>query len=54
MHRDIKPMNILIDENRVAKIADMAASKSLNKNQSSFGTKAHGSAGWQAAEVLLD
>lgn len=54
VHRDIKPMNILIDEKGTVKIADMASGKSLHKDQSSFRTQAHGSAGWQPAEVLLN
>lgn len=52
VHRDIKPMNILIDQFCNAKIADMASGKSLRANQASFGTHGHGSFGWQPAEVL--
>mmetsp|Transcript_6716 Transcript_6716/g.11956 ORF Transcript_6716/g.11956 Transcript_6716/m.11956 type:complete len:715 (-) Transcript_6716:1355-3499(-) len=51
VHRDIKPMNILIDQFNNAKIADMASGKTLKANQS-FGTHGHGSFGWQPAEVL--
>mgnify|MGYP001032617077 FL=1 len=53
VHRDIKPMNILIDFQGNAKIADMASGKTLKTDQSSFGTKAYGSLGWQSPEVLL-
>lgn len=54
VHRDLKPMNILIDARGRAKIADMASAKALRHDQSSYGTQAHGSAGWQPAEVLLN
>jgi len=54
VHRDLKPMNILIDCKGRAKIADMASAKALKQDQSSYGTQAHGSAGWQPAEVLLN
>lgn len=54
VHRDLKPMNILIDGKGRAKIADMASAKALKQDQSSYGTQAHGSAGWQPSEVLLN
>lgn len=54
VHRDIKPMNILIDSKNIAKIADMASGKRLAKDASSFGTQAHGSSGWQPKEVLTN
>jgi hypothetical protein len=52
VHRNIKPMNILIDQFCNAKIANMASGKSLRPNQASFGTHDQGSFGWQPAEVL--
>ena len=54
VHRDIKPMNILIDNKFNAKIADMASGNRLGKDVSSFGTQLHGSSGWQSKEVLLN
>lgn len=53
IHRDIKPMNILINSSGNAKIADMATGKSLQKDETSYATQAHGSLGWQASEVVL-
>ena len=67
VHRDIKPHNILINMNKVAKICDMGLGKKLEFNTSyggstSYGVKSPsgndnttggvGSIGWQAVEVL--
>lgn len=54
VHRDVKPMNILIDGQGNGKIADMASGTKLNKNASTYETMAMGSIGWQATEILLN
>ena len=45
VHRDIKPMNILIDSQGNGKIADMASGTKL-KDASTYETVAMGSIGW--------
>ncbi|OMO61210.1 hypothetical protein CCACVL1_23681 [Corchorus capsularis] len=52
IHCDIKPQNVLLDENYTAKIADFGLSKLLNKDQTRTDTKVRGTMGYLAPEWL--
>ncbi|EKE40083.1 hypothetical protein ENUP19_0275G0018 [Entamoeba nuttalli] len=55
VHRDIKPLNVLIDENRGIRITDFGLAKKLDPSTSSFSNSTtKGSIGWQAPEMLDD
>ncbi|KAI4317810.1 hypothetical protein L6164_025648 [Bauhinia variegata] len=52
IHCDIKPQNVLLDANYIAKIADFGLSKLLNKDQSRTNTNFRGTIGYIAPEWL--
>ncbi|XP_030531756.2 G-type lectin S-receptor-like serine/threonine-protein kinase SD2-5 [Rhodamnia argentea] len=52
VHMDIKPQNILLDENFNAKVADFGLSKLLDRDQSQAATTMRGTPGYMAPEWL--
>ncbi|XP_060210963.1 G-type lectin S-receptor-like serine/threonine-protein kinase LECRK2, partial [Lycium barbarum] len=50
IHCDIKPQNVLLDENLTAKIADFGIAKLLGKDQTRTTTKIRGTRGYVAPE----
>ncbi|KAM7497805.1 hypothetical protein LguiA_022219 [Lonicera macranthoides] len=52
IHLDIKPQNILLDENYNAKLADFGLSKLVDRNQSQVMTTMRGTPGYLAPEWL--
>lgn len=54
LHCDIKPENILLDENFNAKVSDFGLAKLLNKEQSQVFTTMRGTRGYLAPEWLLN
>ncbi|KAI3465874.1 hypothetical protein Pfo_022537 [Paulownia fortunei] len=52
IHLDIKPQNILLDENYNAKLADFGLSKLIDRNQSQVVTTMRGTPGYLAPEWL--
>ncbi|KAK3405160.1 hypothetical protein EUGRSUZ_K01410 [Eucalyptus grandis] len=52
VHMDIKPQNILLDENFNAKIADFGLSKIIDRDQSQIVTTMRGTPGYMAPEWL--
>jgi len=53
LHLDIKPQNILLDKNFVAKVADFGLAKLTNRDQSLVMTQMRGTPGYLAPEWLL-
>ncbi|XP_002454975.2 G-type lectin S-receptor-like serine/threonine-protein kinase SD2-5 [Sorghum bicolor] len=51
-HLDIKPQNILLDDNFNAKVADFGLSKLIERDQSSVITRMRGTPGYMAPEWL--
>ncbi|XP_027156707.1 G-type lectin S-receptor-like serine/threonine-protein kinase SD2-5 [Coffea eugenioides] len=52
VHLDIKPQNILLDENLCAKVSDFGLSKSIDKDQNQIVTTLRGTPGYLAPEWL--
>jgi serine/threonine-protein kinase/endoribonuclease IRE1 len=52
VHRDIKPQNILIDQNNTVKISDMGFAKKLEGEEASMSGSRGGSVGWQPPELI--
>ncbi|CAI0466011.1 unnamed protein product [Linum tenue] len=52
IHCDIKPQNVLLDDNYTAKIADFGLAKLLMKDQTRTSTMARGTMGYMAPEWL--
>ncbi|KAJ4754800.1 Receptor protein kinase [Rhynchospora pubera] len=53
LHLDIKPANILLDSSFRALVSDFGISKSIGKDQSSVMTRARGTIGYLAPEMLV-
>ncbi len=52
LHRDLKPLNILVDVEGHMRLADFGMSRVLNENETTFLTNAKGTKDWMAPEVI--
>ncbi len=52
LHRDLKPLNILVDVDGHMRLADFGISRILNENETTCLTYAKGTKDWMAAEVI--
>ena len=52
LHRDLKPTNVLVDQDGFMKLADFGLSRVLNEDETTVHTDAKGTQGWMPAEVI--
>ncbi|KAK9749080.1 hypothetical protein RND81_02G101000 [Saponaria officinalis] len=52
LHRDLKPPNVILDDDRNAKLCDFGLAKLLNKDQSSTSTVCAGTLQYMSPEVI--
>ena len=52
LHRDLKPLNVLVDLERHMRLADFGISRVLNEEETTVRTGAKGTRDWMPAEVI--